>query len=57
VTTIGSPGLIFPASFYSGEGTIEPREVELGPQVGDELVVTKGGKAQEQIVTSGELPD
>ena len=28
------------------------REVELGPQVGDELVITKGIKAQEQIVTS-----
>jgi Cu(I)/Ag(I) efflux system membrane fusion protein/cobalt-zinc-cadmium efflux system membrane fusion protein len=37
---------------YGGEGNIEPREVELGPQVGDELVITKGIKAQEQIVTS-----
>src|SRR6266704_2817421 len=37
---------------YSSEGNVEPREVELGPQVGDELVVTKGVKAQEQIVTS-----
>src|SRR5229473_2562012 len=37
---------------YKDEGSIEPREVELGPQVGDELVVTKGIKAQEQIVTS-----
>lgn len=37
---------------YSGEGNIEPREVELGLQVGDELVVTKGVKAQEQIITS-----
>jgi RND family efflux transporter MFP subunit len=45
----GSRNLVF---VYSGEGTIEPREVELGPQVGDELVVTKGVKAQEQIVTS-----
>jgi Cu(I)/Ag(I) efflux system membrane fusion protein/cobalt-zinc-cadmium efflux system membrane fusion protein len=37
---------------YGGDGTIEPREVELGPQIGAELVVTKGVKAQEQIVTS-----
>jgi len=26
---------------YKGEGSIEPRDVELGPQVGDELVITK----------------
>src|SRR2546430_3827356 len=45
----GTKNLVF---VYSGEGTIEPREVELGPQVGDELVVTKGVKAEEQIVTS-----
>ena len=45
----GTKNLVF---VYSGEGNIEPREVELGPQVGDELVVTKGIKAQEQIVTS-----
>jgi RND family efflux transporter MFP subunit len=45
----GTKSLVF---VYSGEGSIEPREVELGPQVGDELVVTKGIKAQEQIVTS-----
>jgi RND family efflux transporter MFP subunit len=45
----GTKNLLF---VYSGEGSIEPREVELGPQVGDELVVTKGTKAQEQIVTS-----
>src|SRR2546421_2153031 len=45
----GTKSLVF---VYSGEGNIEPREVELGPQVGDELVVTKGIKAQEQIVTS-----
>src|SRR5260221_2510574 len=37
---------------YKGEGSIEPREWELGSRVGDELVVTKGIKAQEQIVTS-----
>src|SRR5229473_958955 len=45
----GTKNLLF---VYGGEGNIEPREVELGPQVGDELVVTKGVKAQEQIVTS-----
>jgi len=45
----GTKNLVFA---YRGEGNIEPREVELGPQVGDELVVTKGVKAQEQIVTS-----
>ena len=45
----GTKNLVF---VYSGEGNIEPREVELGPQVGDELVVTKGIRAQEQIVTS-----
>ncbi|HZQ70536.1 MAG TPA: efflux RND transporter periplasmic adaptor subunit [Terriglobales bacterium] len=45
----GTKNLLF---VYGGAGNIEPREVELGPQVGDELVVTKGVKAQEQIVTS-----
>src|SRR6202451_1148388 len=45
----GTKNLLF---VYSGAGNIEPREVELGPQVGDELVVKKGVKAQEQIVTS-----
>jgi len=45
----GTKNLLF---VYKGEGSIEPREVELGPQVGDELVVTKGIKPQEQIVTS-----
>lgn len=45
----GTKNLVFA---YRGEGNIEPREVELGPQVGDELVVTKGVKAREQIVTS-----
>jgi RND family efflux transporter MFP subunit len=45
----GTKNLVFVSS---GAGNIEPREVELGPQVGDELVVTKGVKAQEQIVTS-----
>ena len=45
----GTKNLLF---VYKGEGSIEPREVELGPQVGDEQVVTKGIRGQEQIVTS-----
>ncbi len=45
----GTRNLIF---VYQGEGRIEPREVEFGPQVGDEIVVSKGVKAKEQIVTS-----
>jgi RND family efflux transporter MFP subunit len=45
----GTRNLVFVSG---GDGSIEPREVELGPQVGTELVVTKGVKAQEQIVTS-----
>ena len=45
----GTKNLVF---VYRGEGNIEPREVELGPQVGNEFVVTKGVKAEEEIVTS-----
>jgi Cu(I)/Ag(I) efflux system membrane fusion protein/cobalt-zinc-cadmium efflux system membrane fusion protein len=45
----GTRNLVFVSR---GAGNIEPREVELGPQVGDELVVTKGVEAQEQIVIS-----
>src|SRR5260370_31952836 len=45
----GTRNLVF---VYSGGGNIEPREVELGPTVGDERVIMKGIKAQEQIVTS-----
>jgi len=37
---------------YTGDGNIEPREVEVGPHVGDQVVITKGVKAGEQIVTS-----
>jgi RND family efflux transporter MFP subunit len=33
-------------------GYIEPREIELGPRVGDEFIVLKGLRAGEQIVTS-----
>ena len=45
----GTKNLVF---VYGGEGNLEPREVEFGPQVGDQIVVTKGLKAEEQIVTS-----
>src|SRR6266699_2941214 len=45
----GTKNLVF---VYGDGGSIEPREVELGPQVGDELVITKGVKAEEPIVTS-----
>jgi len=35
-----------------GAGYLEPREVELGPQAGNEYIVLKGLKAGERIVTS-----
>ncbi len=35
-----------------GGGYLEPREVELGAQAGDEFIVSKGLKAGERIVTS-----
>ena len=35
-----------------GGGYLEPREVQLGPQAGDEYIVQKGLKAGERIVTS-----
>ncbi len=35
-----------------GGGYLEPREVELGPQAGNEFIVLKGVKAGERIVTS-----
>jgi len=35
-----------------GDGYLEPRDVQLGPQAGDEFVVLKGLKTGEQIVTS-----
>jgi len=44
----GTRSLVFA---YRGEGNIEPREVELGPRVGDQQVL-KGVRAGEQIVTS-----
>jgi len=35
-----------------GEGNLEPREVQLGAQVGDDYVVLKGLRAGERIITS-----
>ncbi|MGH9452002.1 MAG: efflux RND transporter periplasmic adaptor subunit [Terriglobia bacterium] len=35
-----------------GGGYLEPRNIELGPQAGDEFIVLKGLKAGERIVTS-----
>ena len=45
----GTKNLIF---VYGGQGSIEPREVEFGPQVGDQTVIAKGLKVGEEIVTS-----
>ena len=45
----GTKNLVFVSA---GKGNIEPREVEFGSQVGDEIVVSKGLKADEEIVTS-----
>jgi len=45
----GTRNLVF---VNKGGGQIEPREVELGPSVRDQLVIRKGVKAGEQIVTS-----
>src|SRR5579864_7005480 len=58
------PQLVIPASgvLQSGtrqiafversDGYLDPREVELGPHIGDDFVVAKGLKAGERIVTS-----
>jgi RND family efflux transporter MFP subunit len=35
-----------------GAGYLEPRDVQLGPQAGDQYIVLKGLKADERIVTS-----
>jgi Cu(I)/Ag(I) efflux system membrane fusion protein/cobalt-zinc-cadmium efflux system membrane fusion protein len=45
----GTRTLVF---INKGEGNLEPREIELGPQVGDDYVVVKGVKQGESIVTS-----
>lgn len=45
----GTRNLVF---LNHGGGQIEPREVELGPSVGDQFVIRKGIKQGEQIVIS-----
>jgi RND family efflux transporter MFP subunit len=40
------------AFVYGGDGNIEPRQVELGPRAGDAVVVLRGLRAGERIVTS-----
>jgi RND family efflux transporter MFP subunit len=35
-----------------GNGSLEPKEIAIGPRVGDDFVVLKGLKAQDSIVTS-----
>jgi len=45
----GSRNLVF---VNKGEGRFEPRDVELGPSVGDDYVVLKGIKPGESLVTS-----
>ncbi len=62
-TTLGRQ-LVIPASavFQSGtrqlvflnhgNGSLEPKEIAIGPRVGDDFVVLKGLKAHESIVTS-----
>jgi Cu(I)/Ag(I) efflux system membrane fusion protein/cobalt-zinc-cadmium efflux system membrane fusion protein len=35
-----------------GQGNLEPREIEIGPQLGDSVVVLKGLRAGERIVSS-----
>jgi len=45
----GTRNLVF---IYSGDGNIEPREVLVGAHVGDQVVISKGLKTDEQIVTS-----
>lgn len=45
----GTRNLVFA---YTGDGNIAPREVDLGPHVGDQFVIAKGVKAGDQVVTS-----
>lgn len=40
------------AFLYEGNGMIVPKEIVVGPQSGDEVVVLKGLKPRQQIVTS-----
>jgi len=45
----GTRSLLFA---YGGDGRITPRDVEVGPRVGDDQVLLKGVQADEAIVTS-----
>ena len=45
----GTKNLVFA---YLGDGNIEPREVEVGSRVGDDLVISKGLQASDQIIAS-----
>ncbi len=49
VLQTGTQNLVF---IDHGGGYLEPRNVELGPQAGDEFIVLKGLRAGERIVTS-----
>jgi membrane fusion protein, copper/silver efflux system len=37
------------------EGSFEPRDVEIGPEVGDDIEVTRGLSENEQVVASGQF--
>ncbi len=45
----GTKQLVF---LNSGNGNLQPREITLGPRVGDDYIVLKGVKAGQSIVTS-----
>jgi multidrug efflux pump subunit AcrA (membrane-fusion protein) len=45
----GTRNLIFA---YQGEGNIQPRDVEVGARVGDDVVIRKGVHAGDQIIAS-----
>ena len=45
----GTRQLVF---LYSGDGSIEPKEITIGPRDGDNFVVMKGLTAGQKIVTS-----
>ncbi len=45
----GTKSVVF---VHHADGTIEPREVEIGSQVGEDVVINKGLKQGEEIVTS-----
>ncbi len=49
VTAAGVDRLVF---LNHGNGSLEPREITVGPRVGDDFVVLKGLEAHQSIVTS-----